>query len=56
MSTPVGAVAYFTVTGGTGSILLDDVRCRGNESRILDCPHSGVVTHNCVHSEDVGVR
>ena len=56
MSTTIGAVAYFTVAGGTGSILLDDVQCRGNESRILDCPHSGVGTHNCVHSEDVGVR
>ena len=51
-----GAVAYFTVTAGTGSILLDNVQCVGNESRILDCPHSGVGTHNCAHSEDVGVR
>lgn len=51
-----GAVAYFTVSAGTGSILLDNVQCRGNESRIFDCPHSGVGTHNCVHSEDVGVR
>ena len=52
----IGAVAYFTVSGGTGSILLDNVQCRGNESRILDCPHNGVGTHNCGHSEDVGVR
>lgn len=51
-----GAVAYYTVTAGTGSIFLDDVQCSGTELRILDCPHSGVGTNNCVHSEDVGVR
>ena len=51
-----GAVAYFTVTAGTGSIFLDNVQCTGTESRIIDCPHNGVGTHNCVHSEDVGVR
>ena len=52
----IGAVAYFTVSGGTGSIFLDNVQCTGTESRILDCPHNGVGSHNCVHSEDVGVR
>ncbi len=51
-----GAVAYTTVAAGAGSIFLDNVQCMGNESRILDCPHNGVGTHNCVHSEDVGVR
>ncbi|KAK7483846.1 hypothetical protein BaRGS_00024954, partial [Batillaria attramentaria] len=41
---------------GRGPILLDDVRCRGNESSILDCQHRGLgVFWFCDHSEDVGV-
>lgn len=54
----VGAVAYFTtaVPDGTGSIFLDNVQCTGTESRVIDCPHNDVGTHNCAHSEDVGVR
>ena len=39
---------------GGGAILLDDVACVGNESRLVDCPRrsSG---HNCGHHKDVGV-
>ncbi|KAK7492486.1 hypothetical protein BaRGS_00016359, partial [Batillaria attramentaria] len=40
---------------GNGTILLDDVTCRGNESSILDCQHRGLGVSNCHHSEDVGV-
>ena len=39
---------------GTGSILLNNVACRGNEARLVDCS-SGTVT-SCSHSEDAGVR
>ena len=40
---------------GTGLIVMDNVRCVGNETSITDCPHTGYLTHNCDHSEDVSV-
>uniref|UniRef100_A0A8W8JKF0 SRCR domain-containing protein n=1 Tax=Magallana gigas TaxID=29159 RepID=A0A8W8JKF0_MAGGI len=41
---------------GTGHILMDDVRCWGNESSILQCQHSGWGNHNCDHSKDVSIN
>ena len=54
---PTGAVAIFgtAVPDGTGQIWLDNVRCAGTESRLLDCPANTVGVHNCVHGEDAGV-
>ncbi|XP_076858994.1 uncharacterized protein marco [Brachyhypopomus gauderio] len=49
------AISVFTASGGTGRILLDDLRCTGTERNIFDCPHSGIGVNNCNHSEDVGV-
>ena len=40
---------------GSGNILLDNVGCRGNETRLIDCPNNGIGVHNCRHSEDAGV-
>uniref|UniRef100_A0A1X7UUM2 SRCR domain-containing protein n=1 Tax=Amphimedon queenslandica TaxID=400682 RepID=A0A1X7UUM2_AMPQE len=45
--------AYFGA--GTGKIFLDDVRCAGNESSLLECMHNPIGSHNCDHSKDVGV-
>lgn len=54
----IGATALYrtAVTDGTGSIVLDDLNCRGTEPRLVDCPHRPLGAHNCLHSEDVGVR
>ena len=41
---------------GYGTILLDDVRCTGNETDIDDCIHSPWDYNNCGHNEDVGVQ
>ena len=30
--------------------------CNGNEVTLLDCEHNGLLTHNCHHYEDAGVR
>ncbi|KFW84782.1 Deleted in malignant brain tumors 1 protein, partial [Manacus vitellinus] len=40
---------------GSGSILLDDVQCRGDEENLLDCSHAGIGVHKCQHKEDASV-
>ena len=45
--------AYFGQ--GNGSILLDNVRCTGNETSIFSCPQNIIGYHNCYHSDDAGV-
>ncbi|KAF7657056.1 hypothetical protein LDENG_00032330, partial [Lucifuga dentata] len=41
---------------GSGPIWLANVGCFRNEPSITDCQHQGFGVHNCVHSEDAGVR
>ena len=50
-ATPFGAARFGQ---GEGPIVLDDLRCTGNETDILSCPYT--LNHNCVHNEDAGVR
>ena len=40
---------------GSGSILLDNVNCRGGESSIFDCNQRKFGEHDCDHNEDAGV-
>ena len=55
----IGAIAYTSAAhfgSGRGGIFLDYVGCRGTESTLLSCSHSGVGVHNCRHTSDAGVR
>ena len=40
---------------GTGQIVLDNLFCVGTETSLFSCPHNGIGSHNCAHSEDAGV-
>uniref|UniRef100_H3A611 Soluble scavenger receptor cysteine-rich domain-containing protein SSC5D n=1 Tax=Latimeria chalumnae TaxID=7897 RepID=H3A611_LATCH len=46
--------AYFG--WGQGIIYLDNLKCRGNETSLLQCSHIRWDVHNCDHSEDAGVQ
>ena len=47
---------YTGFANGAGQIWLDNVQCRGTETRLIDCNANALGTHNCVHTEDAGVR
>ena len=52
-----GAVALTTgFTNGVGTIWLDNVQCRGTETRLDACPANSIGVHNCGHIEDAGIR
>ena len=36
-------------------ILLDDVKCKGDEDSIADCARSDWLANDCTHDEDAGV-
>ncbi|XP_066266318.1 deleted in malignant brain tumors 1 protein-like [Branchiostoma lanceolatum] len=41
---------------GSGQIWMDDLNCYGHESSLQYCSHRGWGSHNCGHSDDIGVR
>jgi hypothetical protein len=42
--------------GGKGPILLDGIKCSGNEPKLLDCEHDGIGKLSyCTHYYDVGI-
>ena len=43
------AAAFFG--RGTGSVILDDLVCNGDEDNLMECPR----LNNCNHDEDAGV-
>ncbi|XP_019855599.1 PREDICTED: deleted in malignant brain tumors 1 protein-like isoform X1 [Amphimedon queenslandica] len=51
---PVSALGNAYFGQGSGTIVMDDVHCIGTESGLTNCIHT--TSHNCVHSEDAGVR
>ena len=40
---------------GTGYVVIDNVKCNGTETSILDCHLNGASNVKCYHSNDVGV-
>ena len=40
---------------GVGPIFLDQLACRGDEQRVLDC-NSFLGVHTCDHTQDAGIR
>jgi len=53
----VGAPISAHYGQGTGPIWLNNVKCLGNESDILECAHNGIGNHNrCEHDQDASVE
>ena len=46
-------MGYYDVELPKIPIILDNVRCSGNESSLVECPNEGFNIHNCVHFEDI---
>ena len=55
MSTGAFAVKRAAFGTGDGRILLDEVLCTGDESRLVDCQHTGYGIHSCFPNAIAGV-
>jgi hypothetical protein len=54
--TPIPGYGNAQMQPGAGPITLDDVVCTGSETRVIDCAHRAILTHNCTHPEDMGIE
>ena len=54
----IGVVHYPDIFGAldTDPMWLDEVNCRGSETRLVDCGHDGFGVHDCSWNEVVGVE
>ncbi len=42
---------------GSGTVLLDGLRCDGSEGNLFECPYTGSIgVTSCSHTMDAGVR
>ena len=49
--------AAFGYASSSVPILLDDMKCLGNETSLIGCSfRKPIGSHNCYHAEDAGVR
>ena len=56
MCTVATAYSYAYFGQGSDPIYLDNVACFGYEPTLLSCISQPIGSHNCIHSEDAGVR
>ncbi|XP_025100423.1 deleted in malignant brain tumors 1 protein-like isoform X2 [Pomacea canaliculata] len=55
-STAMTATAITSKYGqGSGEIFLSNLMCRGSETSLEQCSHTGFYYHYCDHSQDVGI-
>ena len=45
----------FNILSSVSSVFLGDIECRGNESMLSDCSHSGIGVQNCYRNLAAGV-
>ncbi|XP_064388289.1 adhesion G protein-coupled receptor L3-like isoform X2 [Halichondria panicea] len=50
----VGALGFSQPSSST-PIWVDELRCLGTESRLIDCPANAIGVEDCTHSEDVAL-
>ena len=54
---PEGAKTVYGFNRGNkyDAIWLDNVKCQGNETKLIDCPANQLGVHNCRHGQDAYV-
>ena len=50
-----GVARHRAAFGKGRNIWMDNMGCKGTETRIQDCPFNGFGVHNCRNAEDAGV-